>query len=33
MILFTGMRSGEVIGMRWSDLEGEDCYNLPAAKR
>lgn len=30
MILFTGMRPGEVIGMRWSDLEGEDWYNLPA---
>jgi integrase len=30
MILCTGMRPGEVFGMRWSDLEGEDWYNLPA---
>jgi integrase len=30
MILFTGMRPGEVIGMRWTDLEGDDWYNLPA---
>jgi integrase len=30
MILFTGMRPGEVISMRWTDLEGSDWYNLPA---
>jgi integrase len=30
MILLTGMRPGEAIGMRWADLEGEDWYNLPA---
>src|SRR6202166_2293107 len=30
MILFTGMRPGEVLGMRWTDLEGDDWYNLPA---
>ncbi|HXO41468.1 MAG TPA: site-specific integrase [Thermoanaerobaculia bacterium] len=30
MILYTGMRPGEVIGMRWTDLEGDDWYNLPA---
>lgn len=30
LILLTGMRPGEVIGMRWCDLEGEDWYNLPA---
>jgi len=30
MILLTGMRPGEAIGMRWTDLEGEDWYNLPA---
>ena len=24
------MRPGEAIGMRWTDLEGEDWYNLPA---
>jgi len=29
LILLTGMRPGEVIGMRWCDLEGEDWYNLP----
>jgi integrase len=30
MILLTGMRPGEAIGMRWADLEGEEWYNLPA---